>query len=56
MMKIVKNIQFHQGLFTEENIEELTKGSEHSICILDELMDLACESSFIQQLFFLEII
>lgn len=52
MMKTVKNIQFHQGLPTEENIEDLTKGSEHSICVLDDLMDLACESSFIQKLFF----
>ena len=52
MQRTISKISFHQGLPDEETIVSLTSGSAHSICVLDDLMDVASDSAFVQKLFF----
>ena len=52
MQRTISKISFHQGLPDEETIVSLTSGSAHRICVLDDLMDVASDSAFVQKLFF----
>lgn len=52
MQQSVSNITFLQGLPAKEDIEELSKGALHTVCVFDDLMDVTSESGFVQQLFY----
>lgn len=45
----IKHIKFRKGIPNESDFEELS--GEHTICVIDDLMDQASESMFMQSLF-----
>ena len=51
MRNSVPGIKFHKGLPTEVDLEEFTDGSEHTMVVLDDLMENVVKSVDIQNLF-----
>lgn len=47
----IKNIEFHRGLPTREEIKDLTSDKKHHMIILDDLMNQAQESAVISDAF-----
>ena len=51
MRKTVPGLKFHRGLPNQEDLDQFTDGSHHTLVVLDDLMESVVKSVHIQNLF-----
>lgn len=51
MKEEIDGITFHQNLPTEEEVLEFTSSDQHTVIVIDDLQDQACNSSVVELLF-----